>query len=423
MPSAPKEMPTSKRREPSLLTPDGRAAAWRRFRRKAFLLGVPRLWPRRMPLRFLVLWTLILGAAGLLVWYGLVLVRAANDPGALTAQQQAATQGVLVAGGALLALVLAVWRSLTAKRQTDIANRQAKTASQQAAAAEYGRRTDRFTTGVNMLANESLLVRIGGLNLLAQLARDDPERFGLAVCETIISFVQYPPHNTKEQPVVSTKLQELDSKFDTYQNHLIEVASSQLRGDVNEAVIRLSELGAIVRKASGQHRNYVPKISNSDISGLKLSRRELSWLSFNKVSMQGASLASANLQNTSWVECDLTGANFESSNLTESRFLACCFKHTVLDYCLFQNANLHVTGDSFALYDACLASALISTSTKAHADLMAGQGWTWSDMPAVFSVQGRTNSAKTRIFPSESRPADWPKPPFAGAGYRPPQKP
>ncbi|MXW53570.1 MAG: hypothetical protein F4Z66_06240, partial [Gammaproteobacteria bacterium] len=67
--------------------------------------------------------------------------------------------GLVVAG--LIAIPLAVWRSIVAERQ-------AKTAARSLL-------NDRYQKGVEMVGNvDNLAVRLGGIHVLAQLAREHP---------------------------------------------------------------------------------------------------------------------------------------------------------------------------------------------------------------------------------------------------------
>ena len=80
----------------------------------------------------------------------------------------------LVEGG-IIAIVLAVWRSIVAQRQADAALQQAETGLRQADTSEQGLLNDRYQKGAEMLGNYVLSVRLGGIYALQSLAEEHPE--------------------------------------------------------------------------------------------------------------------------------------------------------------------------------------------------------------------------------------------------------
>ncbi len=78
--------------------------------------------------------------------------------------------------GAVVAMVLAVWRSRVAGRQ--------------AATAESGLLNDRFQKGAEMLGSEVLAVRIGGIYGLLHLAGEHPQQYHVQVMRLFCSFVR-----------------------------------------------------------------------------------------------------------------------------------------------------------------------------------------------------------------------------------------
>ena len=324
-------------------------------------------------------------------------------------------QVLIVGAAALFTLALAVSRTRSATQQ-------ANTALKQAASAEYGRRTDRYTTGVNMLSDETLLVRIGGLNLLKQLVHDDPERFGLVACETIISFIRHPPHNKGTQCVVTATTGAVapEDSGDAKEDWFGTPGPYRLREDVNEAVLQLSELGAILRKANIQEGRYIPRVFGSDIRGLVVDSRDLDSIAFSDVNAQGADLTRSNLRNTSWFRCDLRSADLSRSDLTGSRFYFSCLESANMSSCNLKNATIVVWDGPPVFENACLTDATINLETPSQAADVAQQGWAWSDMPGNIGVRVSSYRPYARLFDAQHRPADWPRRGAMTDGYGPP---
>lgn len=398
---------------------------WRRFRRRAFVAGVPRIWRQRLPIRFAALWIVIAGAAGLVIYYGSVLLKAANQPGLLTDQQLTATQSMIAVGAAALTLVLAVWRSLTAKRQTDIANRQADTAARQAEAAEYGRRTDRYTTGVRMLGDELMMIRMGGLDLLAQLARDDSQRFGRAVCDTLAAFVRHPPHNKAGQRVIRVWSGDTEIGPDNAEDDdSPEDLEYRLRPDVNEAVIRLGLLAEDARRRYGVPESYQPNLAEADLRGLKAFSACLTRLNFTKARLTNALLVGVAAEHVQFWGADLRGADLSEANLRSAAVVTGRTAGIRLDGANLEQANIEISGALRSAFDAHVSGTIISIEPGTEPDI---DGlWAWRDDPPTFvgrAADTKIARMKILLYDEKLRPS-WPNPgPLMwGSDFGPPEK-
>ena len=88
--------------------------------------------------------------------------------------------GLIVA--AVVAIILAVWRSDIAQRQTEGASRSL--------------REEQYKTAVEMLGNCQLFVRVGAIDTLTQLAETYPNDFHLRVVRLLAAFVCHPPNSS-----------------------------------------------------------------------------------------------------------------------------------------------------------------------------------------------------------------------------------
>ena len=83
----------------------------------------------------------------------------------------------LVKGG-LIAIILAVWRSVVGSRQADTAQR--------------GLLNERYQKGAEMLGSEVLSVRLGGIYALRQLSDEHPEQYHVQVMRLFCAFACHP---------------------------------------------------------------------------------------------------------------------------------------------------------------------------------------------------------------------------------------
>ena len=85
-------------------------------------------------------------------------------------------RNIAIVLGGVAAILLAVWRSRVSERQTDIAR--------------HSLLNERYQRGAEMLGNEILSARLGGIYALQQLAADYPGQYHLRVIRLFCGFVR-----------------------------------------------------------------------------------------------------------------------------------------------------------------------------------------------------------------------------------------
>ena len=80
--------------------------------------------------------------------------------------------------GGIIAIVLAVWRSVVAERQANTAQRSLL--------------NERYQKGAEMLGNDVLSVRLGGVYALQRLAEEDSKQYHIQVMRLFCAFVSDP---------------------------------------------------------------------------------------------------------------------------------------------------------------------------------------------------------------------------------------
>ena len=106
----------------------------------------------------------------------------------------------------LVAIVLAIWRSIvaqqqletaqqlskTALRQSETALRRSETAQGQFKIAQRARLEERFQPAAEILGNNELPIRLAGIHALNQLGRDYPKELHIQVMQLFAAFVRHP---------------------------------------------------------------------------------------------------------------------------------------------------------------------------------------------------------------------------------------
>ena len=114
----------------------------------------------------------------------------------------------LVVGG-IVAVMLAMWRSLVAERQADATLRQAsaaflqaKTAERQSTTALWSFLNERHEQGGSKLGSDNPTVRMEGIDMLERLAREHPSEYHVQTMRLLCAFIRHPTKdaNIPEQP-------------------------------------------------------------------------------------------------------------------------------------------------------------------------------------------------------------------------------
>ncbi len=234
-------------------------------------------------------------------------------------------RNLVLAVAAVIALPLAIWRSIVAERQADTA--------QQALL------NDRYQKGAEMLGDGVLSVRLGGIYALLHLAENYPKQYHIQVIKLLCAFVRNPPK--EELPLTASSLREDVQAVMTAigGRREAELGYEKTAGD-----FQLDLRGADLRGANLRGANlYRTMLANANLSG-------------ENTNLFGAILVNANL----------FGANLSSAGLVSARLMSAILVNAKLPGAKLMGANLSVallTGADLSgadLVGACLKGADLS---------------------------------------------------------------
>lgn len=193
--------------------------------------------------------------------------------------------GLVIAG--LVALPLAVWRSLVAERQADTA--------------QQSLLNERYQQGAGMLGNEVLSVRLGGIYTLQRLAEEHPEQYHIQVMRLFCSFVRQP---TKGEGIKARSgTEEAPRRREDVQAVMAAIGSRQMRQLELE-----------------WDANFKLDLHYADLSSLWLEDANLSDAKLWDVNLCMAMPFGANLSGAELWYADLSGANLDGANLSGAEF-------------------------------------------------------------------------------------------------------
>ncbi|MYC26973.1 MAG: pentapeptide repeat-containing protein [Nitrospira sp. SB0662_bin_26] len=214
--------------------------------------------------------------------------------------------GLVIA--AIIALPLAIWRSIVAERQAIASQRQAETAQRSLL-------NERYQKGAEMLGSDILPVRLGGIYALAHLAHEHPEEYHIQIMQLLCAFVRTPPEENEKSEAADRDQQAI-----------------RIREDIQAiltAIGKRSEAQIHVEKRRESRLN----LSHVNLVGAKLSDTNLFWakLEYAKLSdvlLDGANLQYVDLFRTDLFRATLIGVNLhkaflEDTNLTSAHLAHC----------------------------------------------------------------------------------------------------
>ena len=208
--------------------------------------------------------------------------------------------GFVIAG--VFALGIAVWRSVIADKQT-------KVSEQQADVARLSLLNERYQRGAEMLGNNALAVRVGGIHALTFVAAERPVEYYIRVIALLCAFARNPTNgNSTSDPLVSEKL---------VSGMWIPV----LRDD-------LQEITKVIRSRGKTELD----LENEEKYVLNLDHAVLQGADFRGADLRKAHFMGANLSKADFAGCKLEDTYFEGANVTGAIFRTVRLKDGVPTY-------------------------------------------------------------------------------------------
>ena len=235
----------------------------------------------------------------------------------------------LIIGG-IVAMLLAVWRSIVAERQADTA--------------QQSLLNERFERGAEMLGSSVLSVRLGGLYALERLDAEHPEQYHLRITKLFCAFVRHPAVDRETDS--STNLTEPGTDIQAVMDAI---------GRRGERALKLESL-----------ENYMPdmrrvQLYRASIGTANLSKTLLSW-----ACMKGAALEEANLSEAILNQADLTGATLGGTKLMGASLHRAILQSAVF---WFLPGPLRFISYQDALSQGSVLTANLSEARLDHSDL------------------------------------------------------
>ena len=263
-----------------------------------------------------------------------------NGGGSITESNSTTLRNVGFVVGGVLAFAFAFWRSWVAAQQASAAQKQASTAQQ-------GLLNDWHQRGADMLSNDVVAVRMGGIYALQKLAETHPEEFHLHVMWLLCAFVRNPPKDDAldEPKIVDWEPFDLSIRPDV-QAAVSAIGERTLQQIELEQGFTVDLHGAnLVRGHFRQHYLRGADLTWADLSGADLeaaclAEARLTYAKLYDVNLVGADLTETTCTRSDFGNSNAQAANLSMSNLEGSIWVNANLKHAVLRFAMLKGADL-----------------------------------------------------------------------------------
>ena len=250
---------------------------------------------------------------------------------------------------AVIALPLALWRSLVAQRQADTAQR--------------GLLNERYQKGAEMLGSSILSVRLGGIHALRSLAEEHPQQYAAQILRLFCAFARYPTGDAEKEPDNEVKKRpraDIQAVMEAIGAH------DKLLPGLDTEILDLR--GADLANISLVDANlYGAKLSEANLCGVELYRVNLSQATLSDANLSQAVLSGANLYASNLERANLSGASLSRAN----------FSYAYLNHADLSGAKLFYADLTCATLDhANLSEAVLSDTNLTSARLIGVKGIT-----------------------------------------------
>ena len=305
--------------------------------------------------------------------------------------------------GAVVAALLAVWRSRVAERQANAAHRQVE-------AAQQGVLNERYQQGAEMLGSKELSVRLGGIYALQRLAKDRPDQYHIQIMQLLCAFVRHPTKH-EEIEIIRNLRQDIQAALyaisDCHKSQLhiesdedyrlglensnmsygvlpnLDLSKAQFLGaNLSHAfLIRANLPGADLSQTNLQSTNltyatlmdasiWSSDLTDADLRGANLCRATLVGLDLSQCKLGGVILSHALINNVNMTSADLTGSNLSYISTQLSTFSKTNFRRADLSFARLQGSSMRgVRLDRSELYSAELFGADLTDASVRSANV------------------------------------------------------
>lgn len=258
-------------------------------------------------------------------------------------------RNIVISAAVPPSVFMALWRASVAQQNAESARRNADTAHRDAETSRRAVHNERYQNSVEMLGNSSVMVRLGGIHALLNLALESKIQKP-SIFELLSAFVRYPPHRAASDGT---------SPSDVASTSTVPASASGRHQLAREDVA--SALEAVVQLAPP-----VPPEPEEDWRRLNLRGANLAGGAIAELDLRYAYLPWAVLTDAEFQDVELESAILTWANLDRAIFRIDAERFGLKTMVNFKNTMLH----SASLVDARLFEANLENAILIEAKLM-----------------------------------------------------
>lgn len=269
-------------------------------------------------------------------------------------------------------------------RNVNIAQENARIANENLRVIEEGKLTDRFSKAVELLGNEKLEIRLGGVYALERIALDS-QKDHWTVMEVLTAFVRENSHKESRDVTITEEnlATTAEDKFDVDKTKPREdiqaIATVIGRRRWSETESQALDLKSVIltgcniseatlTRADLREANLVgANLTGANLSGATLLEADLHEAFLNRADLSGANLMEANLDHASLTDANLCGALLVGASLNGAMLTGTILEYTNLYLADLGGArNLELTQVLSAKYEDSILPPKIAEELKEH---------------------------------------------------------
>lgn len=225
--------------------------------------------------------------------------------------------------------------------------------------------TERFSKAVELLGDERLEVRLGGIYLLERVAKDSPTDQWI-VMEVLTSYIRDKAAFRSQRP--TNMPTDIQAALTVINRRIVQNDLSGGQLDLSKTDLSRAELAqANLNNANLSGANLSQaNLNNADLSGANLTQ-----VNANQADLSNVKLSKADCSSVNFSQANLLDGDLEAANLLQANFREANLTHANLNATTLVQANLSQTNLAKAnLSEANLIGANLSEASLIDADLM-----------------------------------------------------
>ena len=296
-------------------------------------------------------------------------------------------RNVVLAVVALVALPLAIWRSVVAEKQVYTTQRQYETA-------RLGLLNERYQRAADMLGSKVLSVRLGGIYALQRLGEEYPDQYQSLMVELFCAFARHPTVETHGKPNSLNSNAEEQSNMGGGDS-----GEERIRPDVQAVMTGIGKLNSRIEQKNRSRINLRGAILPfANLAGADLSNANVTEVNLHCANLKGANLSGvyadsatvlsySNLVGAKLTDADLSYADLSVANLRNADLCGVKLIHARLEKAELSGADM-TRAD---LSDSFIAGAKLTNTNLSNIDLSYGiNGLTQAQLNAAHADPDNT---------------------------------